>query len=105
MTYLGDAMLMAKVAIAFLRRARKVVVTRLEIMKTAYLVEREYYLVMRRRLTGLPYFNYVYGPYNGLVMDAVEILASSEESREYKKFVEDEIRGGKIKLLAVRDRI
>jgi len=71
-----DALFIVKSALVLLKKAGRMTVDRLTVMKTAYLIEREYFLMEGEKLTDLIYFNYVYGPYNGLIIDALEKLAS-----------------------------
>jgi len=77
-------------AIALLKKSGKVVVDRLAVMKTAYLIEREYFMLTKKRFTNLIYFNYTYGPYNGLIVQALEKLASDrkiEKDDDYEYIV------------------
>jgi len=66
-------------AIALLKAAGRTIVDRLTVMKTAYLIEREYFLTKKERLTKLTYYKYTYGPYNGLIVDRLEELASENK--------------------------
>ena len=63
-----------RITLAVLKRADRIIADRLTIMKTAYLIEREYYRIRGERLTPLPYYKYTYGPFNGLITEAVEKL-------------------------------
>jgi len=66
-------------AIALLKAAGRTIVDRLTVMKTAYLIEREYFLTKKERLTNLTYYKYIYGPYNGLIVNRLEELASENK--------------------------
>lgn len=66
---------LVKLTLSTLRRAEFYSASRVEILKTAYLLEREYYLREGKRLSSLPYYHYPYGPFNGLIIEAVEELS------------------------------
>jgi len=52
-------------------------------LKTAYLLERIYYQKTGRRLTSLSYYNYTYGPFNGILLEELEKLPSTGEDYTY----------------------
>jgi len=90
MDLLDDASRVVNSAIVLLKESGRVVVDRLAVMKTAYLIEREYFRSMKKRFTNLTYFNYTYGPYNELIVQALEKLASDrkiEKNDDYEYIV------------------
>ena len=84
-----DAEKIVKLAIRVIKKAGHVMADRLTIMKVAYLIEREYYLRTRKRLTSLSYSNYYYGPYNEFVMIALEQLANTRNIRKMDDYTYD----------------
>jgi len=87
MSFSDGAHVIVDSAIALLKMAGRIVVDRLTVMKTAYLIERKYFLTKKERLTNLTYYKYVYGPYNGLIINRLEELASEnriEKESDYE---------------------
>lgn len=70
-----DALKITLITLAVLKRAGFNIVDRMMVLKTAYLIEREYFRLTGKRLTSLPYYNYTYGPFNGLIIEVLEALS------------------------------
>ena len=70
-----DALKITLIALTVLKRAGFNIVDRMMVLKTAYLIEREYYKQTGKRFTSLPYYNYTYGPFNGLIIEVLEALS------------------------------
>ena len=73
-TILSSAEKLLEVTLQILKLAGKLVVDKLTIMKVAYLVQRSYFEVHGKHFVDLPFFKYVYGPYNQFLLLALDEL-------------------------------
>jgi len=74
-TILSSARKLLEATLQVLKLANKPVVDKLMIMKTAYLIQREHFKAYGKHFVDLPFFKYVYGPYNQLVLVALDEFA------------------------------
>lgn len=74
-TLLTSARKLLKTTFQVLKLANKSTADKLMIMKTAYLIQREYFKVHGKRFVNLPFFRYFYGPYNQLILIALDEFA------------------------------